>query len=91
MTGWKFAFMRGGYAFLRMLKEGSTSFFEKKRSKKTFVIGGAWNSGVRKAWMAGSSPAMTREVRGLWHPQRQNPPLAKIFCFFFSKKKRLLA
>jgi len=28
--------------------------------------------------------------RGLWHRQRHNPPLAKVFCFFFSKKKRLL-
>jgi hypothetical protein len=27
---------------------------------------------------------------GIWHRRGQNPRLEKVFCFFFSKKKRLL-
>jgi hypothetical protein len=66
MTGWKFAFVRGGYAFLRMSEKGRASFFEKKEAKKLLLLG-----------------ALARCCH--------SPRLAKVFCFFFSKKKRLLS
>jgi hypothetical protein len=49
-----------------MVEEGRTSFFGKKRSRKTFANLAPW-------------------------PFHQQGPIAKVFCFFFSKKKFLLS
>jgi hypothetical protein len=41
-----------------------------------------------KAWMAGSSPAMTGEARWLTSPR---PRVKRVFWFFFAKKNRFLS
>jgi hypothetical protein len=71
-------------------------FFSKKEAKKLLLLGAPGDSGVaaasygnfgdQKAWMAGSSPVMTRKERELWHFWRHNSPFVKVFCFFFQKK-----
>jgi hypothetical protein len=54
-----------GIGILRVSKQVSTRFFEKKRGKKLLLLGAL-------------SPLVPA------------PAGAKVFCFFFSKKKRFL-
>jgi hypothetical protein len=80
-----------------MAGEGSASFFEKKEAKKLYPFGSSGGEGRSHSILAspfslvgsrgsggGSRPTLRSSVSMAGGPQ-----WIKVFCFFFSKKKRL--
>jgi hypothetical protein len=52
----------------------------------------AFVGALRKRFFFGKkSSKKTPVFCGLWHPPGNTRQLANVFCFFFSKKKRLLS
>jgi hypothetical protein len=59
--------------------------FLKKKKQKDF-----WSCGRRQRWRQNRSVYGGPQRWPCWF-QRRRPSLAEVFCFFFSKKKRLLS